>query len=46
LRLGCAAKHENEDEGEVEVEVEVENGGADWTLKLKTENFTLRGGRV
>jgi hypothetical protein len=40
LRLGCAAKHENEDEGEVEVEVEVEveNGGADWTLKLKTLN--------
>jgi len=36
LRLGCAAKHENEDEGEVEVEVE--NGGADWTLKLKTQN--------
>jgi hypothetical protein len=42
LRLGCASKHENEDEGEnegeVEVEVEVENGGADWTLKLKTLN--------
>ena len=40
MRLGCAAKHENEDEGEVEVEVEVEveNGGADWTLKLKTLN--------
>jgi len=40
LRLGCAAKHENEDEGENEdeVEVEVENGGADWTLKLKTLN--------
>jgi hypothetical protein len=36
LRLGCASKHENEDEGEVEVEVE--NGGADWTLKLKTLN--------
>jgi hypothetical protein len=40
LSLGCASKHENEDEGEVEVEVEVEveNGGADWTLKLKTLN--------
>ena len=40
MRLGCASKHENEDEGEVEVEVEVEveNGGADWTLKLKTLN--------
>ena len=40
MSLGCASKHENEDEGEVEVEVEVEveNGGADWTLKLKTLN--------